>query len=99
VTYHDGPKSELALGLLEILSNTGFELQVWFCLKDTESGQLCRRPILVIESGKIEALMSLEALVRDNPCSEDKAQFVTFQLFCFLPLALLVKSPLYVRKY
>jgi hypothetical protein len=84
LTVNEDPKPDLALRLLEILSNTRFELQVWLGFKDTESRQLCRRPVLVIESGKIEPLMSLEGLVRDHLSCEEKVLFVTFSFFSLL---------------
>jgi len=84
LTVNEDPKPDLALRLLEILSNARFELQVRLRLKDTESRQLRRWPILVIESGKIETLMGLEGLVCDHLGCQEKVLLVTLSFLRFL---------------
>jgi len=84
LTVNEDPKPDLTLRLLEILSNARFELQVRLRLKDTESRQLHRWPILVIESGKIEALMGLEGLICDHLGCQEKVLPVTLPFLRFM---------------
>ena len=54
------------------------ELDVRLLFEHAEGGQLGREPVLVLEAGKIESLMLLKGLVRDDLDGKVQVLLVTF---------------------
>ena len=54
------------------------ELDVRLLFEHTEGGQLGREPVLVLEAGKIEPLVLLKGLVRDDLDGKVQVLLVTF---------------------
>jgi len=54
------------------------ELDVRLLFEHAEGGQLGREPVLVLEAGKIESLMLLEGLIRDDLDGKVQVLLVTF---------------------
>jgi len=59
------------------------ELDVRLLLEHAEGGQVGRKPVLVLKAGKIEPLMLLEGLVRDDLDGEVQVLLVTFAALTF----------------
>ena len=58
--------------------NTLLELDIRLLFKHAEGGQLGREPVLVFEAGKIESLMLLEGLIRNDLDGKVQVLLVTF---------------------
>ena len=54
------------------------ELDVRLLFEHAEGGQLGREPVLVFEAGKIESLMLLEGLIRNDLDGKVQVLLVTF---------------------
>lgn len=58
--------------------DTLFELDVRLLFEYAEGGQLGREPVLVFEAGKIESLVLLEGLIRNDLDGKVQMLLVTF---------------------
>jgi len=66
LTPNKHPKPNTIWMVRKMCCDALFELDVRLLLEDTEGGELGREPILVLKAGKVESLMLLERLVRND---------------------------------